>query len=103
VRQKWGEGLTQHDLELSKKLVATPKRKIDLNDIPEIKENTFANRSGILATGLFKPYKQQITLRIDSDVMAWARQAGAGYQSRINAMLRKAMMEDMKSDGAKHC
>ncbi|WP_049789365.1 BrnA antitoxin family protein [Granulicella tundricola] len=56
--------------------------------------NTFANRSGIL--GLFKPYKQQITLRIDGDVLAWAKRDGAGYQSRINAALRKAMLEDVR-------
>ena len=64
---------------------------IDFSDIPETKVNSFQNRSG--TAHLFKPYKQQITLRIDSDVIAWAKQNGAGYQSRINAALRKAMGE----------
>jgi uncharacterized protein (DUF4415 family) len=103
VQQKWGERLSQHDLDLPKKLLAGSERKINLKDIPEIKENTFANHSGILDSGLFKPYKQQITLRIDGDVIAWAKRDGAGYQSRINAVLRKAMMDDLQANGAKHC
>jgi len=83
--------------------MSNPDRKIDLKDIPEITENTFSNRSGILSSGLFKPYKQQITLRIDSDVIAWARRDGAGYQSRINAALRKVMGEELKAKGAASC
>ena len=59
------------------------------------KENTFANRSGILS--FFKPYKIQITLRLDADVIAWAKRDGDGYQSRINAALRKVMIADLKS------
>lgn len=32
--------------------------------------------------------KAQVTLRIDSDVLAWFRAGGKGYQTRINAVLR---------------
>jgi uncharacterized protein (DUF4415 family) len=39
--------------------------------------------------------KKQITLRIDADVLAWFREQGAGYQSRINQLLR-AYMETHK-------
>jgi uncharacterized protein (DUF4415 family) len=35
------------------------------------------------------PPKKLITLRIDSDVLAWFRQTGDGYQSRINETLRR--------------
>jgi uncharacterized protein (DUF4415 family) len=103
VRQKWGEPLTQHDLDLVEKLLAQPNREINLKDIPETTENTFANRSGILAAGLFKPYKLQVTLRIDADIIAWARRGGEGYQTRINSALRKAMLDDLKANGAKSC
>ncbi len=103
VRQSWGEPLTQHDVDLVEKLLLKSDRSISLKDQPEIKQNAFANRSGILTSGLFKPYKQQVTLRIDGDIIAWARRDGAGYQSRINAALRKAMMEDLKSSGATNC
>jgi uncharacterized protein (DUF4415 family) len=80
-----------------------PDSEINLKDIPAVKVNTFENKSGIHDSGLFKPYKQQITLRIDSDIIAWARRGGEGYQSRMNAALRKVMMEDLKANGAKHC
>jgi uncharacterized protein (DUF4415 family) len=32
--------------------------------------------------------KQQIALRVDTDVLAWYRQQGAGWQTRMNAVLR---------------
>jgi uncharacterized protein (DUF4415 family) len=33
--------------------------------------------------------KQQLTLRLDADVVDWFKQQGAGYQTQINAVLRK--------------
>ena len=35
--------------------------------------------------------KQQITLRLDQDVLDHFRAGGAGWQSRINAVLREAI------------
>lgn len=32
-----------------------------------------------------------VTMRIDSDVLAWLRAKGPGYQTRVNAILRRAM------------
>lgn len=37
------------------------------------------------------PKKTLLSLRIDSDVIEWFRSQGAGYQSRINALLRAYM------------
>jgi uncharacterized protein (DUF4415 family) len=34
--------------------------------------------------------KQQVTLRLDSDVIAWFRDTGPGWQRRINELLKKA-------------
>ena len=34
------------------------------------------------------PGKQQVTVRLDSDVLAWLKDQGRGYQTRINAILR---------------
>jgi uncharacterized protein (DUF4415 family) len=60
---------------------------IDLSDIPEIPPEDFAR--AIVRKGL-QPVerKAQITLRIDADVLDWFRAKGAGYQSRMNAVLR---------------
>lgn len=37
------------------------------------------------------PKKTLLSLRIDSDVVEWFRGQGAGYQSRMNALLRAYM------------
>ena len=41
---------------------------------------------------LYRPVKQQITLRLDADVVAWFRAnapGGRGYQTEINRVLRE--------------
>ena len=44
----------------------------------------------------FRPIKQQLTVRLDADVIAWLRRQGQGYQTRLNALLRSAMLKDLK-------
>jgi len=58
---------------------------IDYSDIPELGPDFFAN--AILWPGP----KKQITLRIDPDVLTFFRKHGRGYQSTMNAVLRKYM------------
>jgi uncharacterized protein (DUF4415 family) len=43
------------------------------------------------------PRKRQITARVDADVLDWLKAQGKGYQSRINAILRRAMLTSVKS------
>ena len=40
---------------------------------------------------LYKPIKKVVQLRLDADVLEWLKQAGPGYQTRANAVLRQAM------------
>ena len=40
--------------------------------------------------------KQQITLRLDSEVLSFFKDTGKRYQSRINAALREYMMAHRK-------
>lgn len=67
-------------------------KDIDLSDCPEVTPEQFAKtvvrRGGITQ----KPNKEQITLRIDKDVLDWFKAQGRGYQTQINALL-KAYME----------
>ena len=37
----------------------------------------------------YRPVKEQITLRLDKDVIAWFKAGGDGYQTRINEALRE--------------
>lgn len=39
----------------------------------------------------YKPKKQQITLKLDTDVIAAFKKMGKGYQTKMNAALRKAV------------
>jgi uncharacterized protein (DUF4415 family) len=48
---------------------------------------------------LFKPIKQSTTVRIDADVLHWLRAKGKGYQTRINAILREAMVREERRPG----
>ena len=65
---------------------------IDYSEIPKQGLDFFAN--AILWPGP----KKQITLRIDPDVLAFFRKTGKGYQTSINAVLRK-YVEVVKSRG----
>jgi len=63
---------------------------IDFSDNPELTPEMFAR--AVARRGLRPlPRKQQVTLRIDSDVPQWFKAQGRGYQSRINALLRAYM------------
>ena len=68
-------------------LTALSDDQIDTRDIPEVLDWHGARR------GLFfRPNKQQLTLRIDADVIAWFKHHttnGEGYQTRINRALRE--------------
>jgi len=43
----------------------------------------------------FKPRKEAVQIRIDADVLAWFKAYGKGYQSRINAVLRNVMLQNV--------
>ena len=47
-------------------------------------------------SGLYRPIKKPVTLRLDADVLAWFKKQGSGYQTRINRALRGLMMDDRK-------
>jgi uncharacterized protein (DUF4415 family) len=67
-----------------------PDSEIDLSDIPEIDPKQWKNA---VRGALYRPLKEQITVRVDADVLAWLRSQGAGYQSRMNGILREAMLK----------
>ena len=72
-----------------KALAALPDDRIDLSDIPEIRDWSGAKR-GLL----YRPVKKQLTLRLDADVVAWFKKHapdGRGYQTDINRALRECV------------
>jgi uncharacterized protein (DUF4415 family) len=72
------------------KLAARPDQEIDLSDIPEIREIP----SDYVIGKFYRPKKETVTIRIDSDVLAWLKASGSGYQTRINNFLRLLMQRN---------
>ena len=46
-----------------------------------------------------RPRKRRISLRVDIEVVDWFKSKGPGYQTRINRILRRVMMEGKKRTG----
>ena len=70
-------------------LAVKPESKIDFSDLPatSVKDWRTAQRGQF-----YRPLKQQLTVRIDADVLEWLKSQGKGYQSRLNDILRTAMV-----------
>jgi uncharacterized protein (DUF4415 family) len=68
---------------------AMADEEIDYTDIPEIGEDLFEQAT-------FVPAKQLVTIRLDTDVVAWLKRNGRGYQTRANKILRAVMESQEK-------
>lgn len=78
-------------------LAAMRDEDIDLRDMPETLDFSKAVRGRF-----YRPVKQQVTLRLDADVLDWfKRQADndGGYQTRINAALRGIVDKETRKTG----
>jgi uncharacterized protein (DUF4415 family) len=75
-------------------LAARPDFEIDLSDIPEVTEERWRNAE---RGHFYRPVKRQITARVDADVLEWLKSEGKGYQSRINAILRREMITALRA------
>ena len=90
--------LTEAQIANLKALAARPDSEIDFSDIPELTAEQW--KKGIRGH-FYRPVKRQITARVDADVLAWLKSQGKGYQSRINAILRREMLTALRAMSAK--
>ncbi len=70
-----------------KALAKLPEGKINTRETPEVRDWSEAKRSLF-----YRPVKQQLTLRLDADVLNWFKNhapKGDGYQTDINRALRE--------------
>jgi uncharacterized protein (DUF4415 family) len=81
--------LTDAQIAHLKALAARPDSEIDTSDIPELTDEQW--KRGVRGR-FYRPVKRQITARVDADVLEWLKSHGKGYQSRINAILRREML-----------
>ena len=77
-----------------KTLAERPDSEIDTRDIPALTDEQLQNA---VRGRFYRPLKQQITARVDSDVLAWLKSQGKGYQGRMNAILRREMLASLRS------
>ena len=74
-------------------LAVLPDDSIDYGDIPSLHEEFWKNAK---QNPFYKPIKTSTTVRIDSDVLAWLKSQGKGYQTKINGILREAMIRSLQ-------
>jgi uncharacterized protein (DUF4415 family) len=74
-------------------LKAMPDEEIDYSDIPPLGDEFWKNA---VRNPFYKPTKTLTTVRLDSDVLRWLKSKGKGYQTRMNAILRDAMLKELK-------
>lgn len=74
-------------------LANKPDSEIDYSDIPPLGDDFWKNA---VRNPFYKPVKQVTTVRVDSDVLLWLKSRGKGYQTRINAILRDAMLNSIQ-------
>ena len=70
-----------------------PDAAIDTSDIPDLPDEAWKDA---VRGRFYKPLKTSTTVRIDADVLAWLRSQGRGYQTRLNAILRREMLAALK-------
>jgi uncharacterized protein (DUF4415 family) len=94
VRYRQGElpPLTDKRKAELKALAEMSEEAIDYSDIPPL-DDAFWEQA--VRNPLYKPTKTHASIRIDSDVLAWLKSQGKGYQTRLNAILREAMIRSL--------
>jgi uncharacterized protein (DUF4415 family) len=72
-------------------IAAKRDEDIDFSDVPPILDWT-----GAEIGKFYRPAKKPVTMRLGSDVIAWLKADGRGYQTRANWLLRQAMLHFSK-------
>lgn len=79
--------------DASARIDAIKDKDIDYSDIPPLTDEFWKTAA---RSPLYRPTKQATTLRLDADVLTWLKSMGKGYQTRINKILREAMLHEIK-------
>jgi uncharacterized protein (DUF4415 family) len=64
---------------------------IDLTEMPEV-----TDWSGAEIGKFYRPPKKPVTMRLDTDIVEWLKSYGRGYQTRVNHLLRYAMVSSQQ-------
>lgn len=69
-------------------------KNTDFSDAPEMTDEQLSQMkpSHYRNMANYRPIKKTVNVRLDADVLEWLKSAGKGYQTRMNNILRKAML-----------
>jgi len=84
---------TAQRIQALKALSERPDSDIDVSDLPPLGEDFWQQA---VRGRFYKPVKKATSVRIDMDVLEWLKKQGKGYQTRINTILRAAMLDAMR-------
>jgi uncharacterized protein (DUF4415 family) len=96
--------IVKYELDLARPAALTPAQQdelrelaarsddpVDTTDIPLLSDGFWQNA---VNNPFYRPVKAQLTVRLDADILAWLRASGPGYQTRLNRILREAMVSE---------
>src|SRR5258708_23658008 len=75
-------------------IAAKRKEDIDFSDAPAVLDG-----SGGEIGKFYRQTKKRVTMRLNSDVIAWLKADGRGYQTKANWVLRHAMLHYKREKG----
>jgi len=72
-------------------------KNTDFTDCPPLTEEQMKEfkPSHLRNMANYKPIKKTVNVRLDADVIEWLQEEGKGYQTRMNAILREAMLHSV--------
>ena len=72
-------------------------KNINFSDAPELTDEQLSKMkpSHYRNMANYKPIKKTVNVRLDADVIEWLQSAGKGYQTRMNSILREAMLHSV--------
>lgn len=79
--------LTKEQKRDIRAIAAKKHEDIDFSDAPPVLDWSSASIGKF-----YRPAKKPVTMRLDSDVIAWLKTEGRGYQTKANWLLRHAML-----------
>ena len=79
--------LTKQQKRDVRAIAAKKEREIVFSDAPAVPD-----WSAAVVGKFYRPTKKPVTIRLDSDVIAWLKTDGRGYQTKANWLLRNAML-----------
>lgn len=90
------DAMDAEDVEYYKNANFPDDEWLPAEEIPWIK--AYQEKKGIRR--MYVPRKRSVTAKIDEDVLTWLKHGGRGYQTRMNAILRDAMIQSLQQQKA---